>query len=563
MHRINQNLLGILMGITFTITTTIGCSSKSSVQANLALINGKIWTVDKAQPEAEAVAVWNGQIIAVGTTAEIKTFIGDQTQVVDLKGKRVLPGFNDNHTHFVNGGFWLRGVKLKDAKSEDEFGQRLAAKSKELPPGAWITDGTWDHDNWPGGKLPTAELIDRYVPDRPVFVTRYDGHMSVANSMALKLAGVTAGTTDPPGGVIVRKPGSKIPAGVLKDEAQALVYRIIPNPSEAELRQAIEAALAEARRVGVTSLKDMNLNPSNLRIYQDLLQEGKLTARLDGHWPLSRWKELAEMGIKQNFSDQNWIKIGGVKAFVDGSLGSSTALFFEPYVQDATTSGVYVTQPDVLKQNILAADNAGLHVAVHAIGDKANSVLLDIYAEVIKKNGHRDRRFRIEHAQHIHPDDFKRYAELGVVACVQPYHAIDDGRWAEKRIGPERIKTTYAFRTFLDSGVKMCFGSDWTVAPLNPILGVDAAVTRRTTDGANPDGWFPEQKITVEEAIEAYTQTSAYAAFDESIKGSITPGKIADMVVLSQDILAIPVNDIVTTEVVHTIVGGKVVYSKE
>ncbi|MFQ5633625.1 MAG: amidohydrolase, partial [bacterium] len=419
------------------------------------------------------------------------------------------------------------------------------------------------HDNWSGGNLPTAELIDQYVPDRPVFVTRYDGHMSVANSRVLKMAGITASTPDPPGGVIVRKPGTNEPAGVLKDAAQSLIYRIIPDPSDAEIKQFLEAAMAEARRVGVTSLQDMNFDARMLRIYQELLHESKLTVRIDGRWPLARWRDLADVGILRNFRSDNYLKIGGLKAYVDGSLGSSTALFFEPYTQDASTSGIFVTDPFTLRKDILAADSAGLHLAIHAIGDSANSFLLGVFAEAMAKNGPRDRRFRVEHAQHIHPKDFARFAELDVIACVQPYHAIDDGRWAEKRIGHERCKTTYPFRTFLDSGVKMCFGSDWTVAPLDPITGIDAAVTRRTLDGANPDGWFPEQKISVEEAIEAYTMTAAYAAFDDHLKGSITPGKLADLVVLSQDILTIPANEIVNTEVVYTIVGGKVVFEKE
>lgn len=558
---VNRIVSCLLINLVFLAITS--CSTKNLIEADLVLTNGKIWTVDKENPTAEAVAVWRDRILAVGSSKDIDSFIGDNTKVIDLKGKLVLPGFNDNHTHFVEGGFWMTGVKLKDAKDEEEFGQRLAEKSIELPEGVWITGGTWDHDNWPGGNLPTAELIDRYVTDRPVFVSRYDGHMSVANSTALKLARVTAATMDPPGGIIVRKPGSNEPSGVLKDTAQDLVLRVIPPPSEIEIRGALEAALAEARRVGTTSLQDMNLNPTTLRIYQEILHEGKLTARIDGRWTLKRWHELADMGIIKNFRDQNWIKIGGLKEYVDGSLGSSTALFFEPYVQDPSTRGVYTTQPAELKRNILEADRAGLHLAIHAIGDSANSVLLDIFDEAIQKNGPRDRRFRVEHAQHIHPQDFKRYADLGVIACVQPYHAIDDGRWAEKRIGHERCKTTYAFRTFLDSGVKLSFGSDWTVAPLDPILGIDAAVTRRTTDGANPDGWFPEQKITVEEAIEAYTLTSAFAAFDEDIKGSISPGKLADLVVLSQDLLTIDPNAIPETEVLYTIVGGKVVFAKE
>lgn len=533
------------------------------IAADLVLLNGKIWTVDRARPEAQAVAVWRGRILAVGSNDEIRRLIGDSTQVIDLGGKLVLPGFIDNHTHFLSGGFWLGEVKLKDAKNEEEFGQRLAAKSRELPPGAWITGGTWDHDNWPGGRLPTAELIDRYVPDRPVFVTRYDGHMSVANSLALKLAGITAATPDPPGGVIVRKPGTREPTGVLKDAAQSLVERVIPPPSEADIRRALEAALAEARRVGVTSLTDMELTPTTLRIYQDLLAEGKLTARIDGRWPLRRWKELADLGLRRHFSNDHWISIGGLKGMLDGSLGSSTALFFEPYAQDPSTRGIYVTPYEEMKRLVIEADRAGLHIAVHAIGDRANSEMLDIFAEAIRQNGPRDRRFRIEHAQHIHPKDFRRFAELGVIASAQPYHAIDDGRWAEKRIGRKRCETTYAFRTFLDHGVKLTFGSDWTVAPLDPILGIDAAVNRRTLDGANPQGWFPEQKITVQEAIEAYTLSNAYATFDENVKGSIAPGKLADMVVLSQDILTIPPTEISKTEVVMTIVNGKVVYEKK
>ena len=528
----------------------------------MLLTNGKIWTVDPSQPVAEAVAVWHGKILAVGSTADLVQLAGPATKVMDLQGKLLLPGFSDNHTHFLSGGQWLSGVKLKDAKDEREFGERLARKSAELSAGAWILDGTWDHDNWPGGNLPTAALIDQYVSDRPVFVTRYDGHMSVANSLVLKMAGIDANTPDPPGGVIVRKAGSNEPAGVLKDAAQSLVWRIVPEPSREEIEQALLAAMQEAARVGVTSLQDMNLTSETLSIYQDFLRQGKMTVRVDGRWPLFRWRDLAKLGISKNFRDGEWLKIGGLKGFVDGSLGSSTALFYEPYVQDASTRGIFVNDPQTLRRTIIAADSSGLHIAVHAIGDSANAYLLEVFAEAIEANGGTDHRFRIEHAQHIHPNDFTRFADLGVIACVQPYHAIDDGRWAEQRIGHERCKTTYPFRSFLDNGVKMTFGSDWTVAPLDPILGIDAAVTRRTIDGANPDGWFPEQKISVEEAIEAYTLSAAFAAFDEDIKGSITPGKLADMVVLSQDILTIPANAIVNTEVLYTIVGGKVVFEK-
>lgn len=559
----NQKIkISLFVFCVFGACALFSCQKNDAVKADLLLTNGKIWTVDPSQPVAEAVAVWHGKILAVGSTADLVQLAGPATKVMDLQGKLLLPGFSDNHTHFLSGGQWLSGVKLKDAKDEREFGERLARKSAELSAGAWILDGTWDHDNWPGGNLPTAALIDQYVSDRPVFVTRYDGHMSVANSLVLKMAGIDANTPDPPGGVIVRKAGSNEPAGVLKDAAQSLVWRIVPEPSREEIEQALLAAMQEAARVGVTSLQDMNLTSETLSIYQDFLRQGKMTVRVDGRWPLFRWRDLAKLGISKNFRDGEWLKIGGLKGFVDGSLGSSTALFYEPYVQDASTRGIFVNDPQTLRRTIIAADSAGLHIAVHAIGDSANAYLLEVFAEAIEANGGTDHRFRIEHAQHIHPNDFTRFADLGVIACVQPYHAIDDGRWAEQRIGHERCKTTYPFRSFLDNGVKMTFGSDWTVAPLDPILGIDAAVTRRTIDGANPDGWFPEQKISVEEAIEAYTLSAAFAAFDEEIKGSITPGKLADMVVLSQDILTIPANAIVNTEVLYTIVGGKVVFEK-
>ena len=545
---------------------SIGLSSYSQtttplVQADLVLLNGKVWTVDPAQPEA--VAVWNERILAVGPTSQIETLVGASTKVIDLRGRRAVPGFIDNHVHFLSGGFWLAGVHLKDARSEVEFGKRLARESAELPEGAWIVGGAWDHENWPGAHLPTAEDVDHYVPDRPVFVKRYDGHMSVANSLALKLAGITAGTLDPPGGVIVRKPGSREPTGALKDTAQDLVRRVIPPPSHEENRRAIEAALAEARRFGVTGIHHVSLGAPALRVYQELFEEGKLTTRVNGHWPIAQWRDLADLGIRRNFDSNDWIKIGSLKGMMDGSLGSSTALFFDPYVQDPSVTGVYVTRPEVMRGLVLEADRAGLHIAVHAIGDKANSDILDIFAAAIEANGSRDRRFRVEHSQHIHPKDFERYADLGVIASVQPYHTIDDARWAEKRIGNERCKTSYAFRTFLDSGVKLSFGSDWTVAPLDPVLGIDAAVNRRPLDGAHPGGWFPEQKISVEEAIEAYTLTSAYSSFDDDDRGSITPGKLADIVVLTRDILAIPPGDIPSVEVAITIVGGRVVYEAQ
>jgi predicted amidohydrolase YtcJ len=532
------------------------------VQADLVLSNGKIWTVDRENPQAEAVSVWNGTILAVGSTHKMQALIGPGTEVIDLGGNLVLPGFSDSHTHFVYGGFHLMGVDLKDARTEQEFGELLAAKSKELPGGAWITGGNWDHDKWPGGNFPTKELIDSYVPYRPVLVDRYDGHMSVANSLALERAGITAGTPDPLGGIILRQPATGEPAGGLQDTASKLVETIIPPPTRAEVRQAIEKGLEHARQHGITCIHQVDLAPLHLQIYQELLEEGKLTSRIYGFTPIGSASSLVDLGIQRNFHHKHWIAVGGVKAFVDGSLGSTTALFFDPYVQDPSTAGIYLVDPQELSEQLLEADKAGLQLAVHAIGDRAIHELLDMFEGLIAENGPRDRRIRVEHAQHMPADGFARFARLGVIASVQPYHAIDDARFAEKRIGLERCKTTYAFNSFLENGVTLAFGSDWTVAPLDAIWGIYAAVTRRPLDGSYPEGWFPEQRISVKEAIKAYTLNPAFASFQMDSRGSVTPGKLADLVVLSQDILSIPPEAIQDTEILYTVTNGQVVYAK-
>lgn len=547
----------------FWLIFSWGCTGKAPVPADLVIENGKIWTGDKENPQAEAVAVLKGKILDVGSNKEIQKLIGPQTQVIDAEGKRVLPGFCDSHTHFVDGGFHLMGVKLKDAQSKEEFGRRLAQKSEELPPGAWITGGNWDHDKWPGGDLPTAEIIDKYVPDRPVLVSRYDGHMSVSNSAALEMAGITAQTEDPPGGIIVRDPETGEPTGVLRETAARLVSRIIPPPKREEIKKAIQKALEHAREHGITTVHQVDMTPTNLEIYQELLDKGQLTSRIYGFIPIAQRHRLIELGIHRNFNNKNWIAVGGVKAFVDGSLGSSTALFFKPYEQNPSTCGIFVVEPEKLKKQMMEADKAGLQLAVHSIGDRANAELLDMFEQIVEENGPRDRRFRVEHAQHLRPADFERFDELDVIVSVQPYHAINDARFAEKRIGKKRCETTYAFQSFLENDVRMAFGSDWTVAPLDALWGIYAAVTRRPLDGSHPEGWFPEQKISVEEAVKAYTFNPAYASFQEDIKGTLSPGKLADMVVLSQDILTIPPEKIKDTEILYTITNGQIVYQKE
>jgi predicted amidohydrolase YtcJ len=535
------------------------------VAADLVLLDGKIWTVDPARPEADALAAWHGRILAVGSNADVRRLIGPKTRVLHLHGRRVLPGFYDSHVHLLSSGLRLAQVALKDAPDEAEFGKRLRAFDRRLSRERWLLGGEWDHDRTFGGRLPDAALIDRYVADRPVFLRRYDGHLGVANTRALRLAGIDARTVDPPGGVIDRKPGSKEPTGILRDNAMRLITRLIPPPSEEEIAEAVRAALAKARALGVTSVQDMDGNAAAirrrlLRQYQYLARRGHLTLRIDLRWPLAEWKDLAALGIEAGFGD-DWVRIGGLKGFMDGSLGSSTARMYEPYRNEPGSTGVWVTPPSRMQKLIEEADRAGLSVAVHAIGDRANAELLDIFAAVARKNGPRDRRFRIEHAQHLRPQDYARFKEYGVIPSLQPYHAIDDGRWAEGRIGSKRCASSYACRALLDAGARVAFGSDWSVAPLNPLLGIDAAVNRRTLDGKHPNGWFPKQRIGVVQAIEAYTLTSAYAAFQEKDRGSLEVGKLADLVVLSRDILAPAERDhIAETRVLMTVVGGKVVH---
>jgi hypothetical protein len=387
--------------------------------------------------------------------------------------------------------------------------------------------------------------------------------MALANSVTLRLAKITKETIDPPGGTIVRNPKTGEPTGVLKDAAMTLVWPLVPEPSDAEYDEALVAAMKEAARVGVTSVQDITAW-SHYEVYRRFRFANRLTVRIYARTPMSQWKRQADLVARQGAGD-DWLRLGGLKAFIDGSLGSTTALFFEPFTDAAHTSGLMADDniPEgTLKKNIKDADKAGLQCSIHAIGDKANNLTLNYFEEVARENGTRERRFRIEHAQHLLASDIARFSKLGVIASVQPYHAIDDGRWAEKRIGPARIKTTYPFRALLDAGAMLVFGSDWSVAPLSPILGIHAAVTRATIDGRNPRGWVPEQKISVEEALRAYTSSSAYAEFGERNKGTLEAGKLADVVVFSQDIFRINPDEIRKTAAAYTIVGGRVVFGK-
>src|ERR1700678_1384582 len=551
-------VLGCVLGWPF------GLFAQTKPAADLIIQNAHIWTVDPSLPEAEAVAILGDRIVALGSSAQVDAWRGPQTHVIDAGGKRLLPGFNDAHVHFTDGGSQLDSVDLKDAISPQEFARRIVARAAKTAKGEWVLGGDWDETKWNPAELPTKELIDAVTPETPVAVNRYDGHMVLANSLALKLAGITAQTPDPAGGVIVRDRAGN-PTGALKDAAQDLLFKAVPALSHDQRRRAIERALQHAASLGLTSVQHMNPDYADIAIYSELLDEGKLTTRIYAAPLITQVDDQTKIGIRRAFGGP-YLRIGAVKAYADGSLGSSTAYFFEPYSNQPGNRGLLSDEmhPIALMQDrMMRADAAGLQICTHAIGDGGISAILDLYTQIEKEHGSRDRRWRIEHAQHIAAKDFDRFARLHVIASVQPYHAIDDGRWAEGRIGHDRATRTYAFRTLLNQGVRLAFGTDWDVAPLNPMLTLYAATTRATLDGNNPNGWFPEQKLTIKEALEAYTMGSAYAEFQENEKGSITPGKLADMVLLNDDILSIDPVKIRDVRVLKNWVGGHLTYDAD
>ena len=546
------------------LAAALALPSLSSAQADLIVRNAHIWTVNPQQPQAEALAVLNGRFVAVGTEAAVMRWQGPHTRIVDAKGNRLLPGFNDAHVHFSDGGAGLSAVQLTGVTSLEEFVQRIAAYAAHAPKGEWIRNGYWDETKWSPAKLPTRQDVDAATPDNPLILDRYDGHMVLANSKALALAGITSKSPDPPGGLIVRDAAGQ-PTGALKDAAIELLRRVVPPLDAAQRRRAIERGLQEAALRGVTSIQDMSLDYGDLAVYSRLLEENKLSVRVYGAPLISNVEDQAQLGLGHAFGGPS-LRIGALKMFADGSLGSRTAYFIQPYADEPGNRGLLFS--DMLPlikagQRLARADAANLQVCTHAIGDAAVKTVLDLYQVVEKNDGPRDRRWRIEHSQHLSPSDFDRYAQLHVIASVQPYQAIDDGRWAEVRIGHERASRMHAYRTFLDHGVRLAFGTDWPVAPLDPVLTLYAAVTRATLDGKNPQGWFPEQKLSIQEAIAAYTMGSAYAEFQERDKGSIEPGKLADMVLLSQDVLNIAPAAIRDTHVLRTWLGGVDIYDSE
>jgi len=560
----NKRLPLLLAGYSLILLLVTACGKEEQPLAELPLVvadkvylNGRIWTGAEGAAEfAEALAIEGDTFLAVGGNEEIQRMIGTDTEQVDLGGKLVVPGFIDNHTHFILSALAMQRINLRDADTPEEFSRRIAEQANAHP-GEWIIEGSWDHELW-GGDLPTRQWIDEQTPDTPVFVLRLDRHMALANSAALRLAGIDDETESPEGGAIIRDEQGQI-TGLLKDGAMQLVERVIPPPTEEQVDAALAAASELALSKGVTQVHDMG-EWGHLQAFQRARNSGSLRLRVYEFAPIDHQVELSDY-IAAHGRGDDWLRWGGVKGFVDGSLGSTTAWFSEAYTDAPETSGLTMTDLDVLAGQITAADKAGLQVAVHAIGDRANDWLLDTFANVMETSAAGDQRFRIEHAQHLTAESIPRFARLGVIPAMQPYHAIDDGRWAEKRIGPERIKTTYAFKSLLDAGAWLSFGSDWAVAPIDPLVGIYAAVTRRTIDDMNPDGWVPKQKISVADALRVYTYNNAYAGFQEDRLGILAPGFLADFVVLSDDVFELDPVEIQHVTVQRTVVAGQDVYT--
>jgi len=532
------------------------CGSK----ADIVIQGGPVWTglsTGRGQPGAVAIAA--GKILAVGDSAQIARYVGSKTEVLRANGGLIMPGFADGHTHFVDGGFQLASVDLRDAASPQEFVRRLKEYAAHLKPGEWILGGDWDHTLWRGAPLPRHEWIDSVTPNNPVFISRLDGHMALANGAAMRAAKVTSATRAPVGGEMPRDAKGE-PIGIFKDNAEGLIDAAIPAPSAEQEDSAVARALAHAASLGVTATANMSASWANLAAYKRMERAGRMTARVILYIPIDQWHAVAD-SVRTGAGD-DWVRIGGLKGYMDGSAGSRTAYFFEPFSDSAGYYGLMRQPESEMRAWVGAADSAGLQIAVHAIGDRANAIILAIYDSVTHAHGPRDRRFRVEHAQHLRPQEVPLFGPRRVVPSMQPYHAIDDGRWVEQRIGPQRIKTTYAFRTLLDTEAPLAFGSDWTVAPLDPMLGVYAAVTRRTLDGKNPGGWVPEQKISVGEALRAYTYGNAWATFNEQKWGTLAPGRFADIVVLDRDPFVVPAESLGTIKPRFTVAGGKVVYRK-
>ncbi len=539
--------------------------------ADLVLTNGRIYTLTAEQPWASGVAIRGEKIVFVcDSSVDLQSWIGPQTRVIDLKNRFAMPGFNDAHVHLAGAGQGMLEVKLEGAASLVEFQQRIRARLQEFGPGEWLTGRGWDHTLWPVKNFPSRHDLDAISTDHPMFFYRVDGHVAVANSRALALAQITRSTPDPPGGHIERDPQSGEPTGMLEeDAAMDLVFDRIPPISPPQRRRSFELGIDEAARYGVTSVQDYsvrvapdndNFGWDNFLVLRELRREGKLKIRVSEWLPfeasLVRLEEMRDAGG----ANDPWLRTAAVKAFLDGSLGSRTAALLAPYWDDPSTSGILRMDPKQLEQMAIERDRAGFQLAFHAIGDRANHLALDVFAAVRAANGLRDRRDRVEHAQVVALHDLGRFAALDVIPSIQPSHLLDDERWAEERLGPERIKGAYAWHTLEKSGAYLAFGTDFPVESINPLRGIYACISRELPGGGPLGGWHPEERLKIDQCLRAYTIGSSYAEFEEGRKGTLAPEMLADIAVFPEDITQMPVRDLLSTPVSLTITGGRIVY---
>jgi len=530
----------------------------------IVYLHGRIYTNDPAQPWADAMAVRDGKIRCVGKIDYILLECGGNdpsAETIQLKGKFLMPGFNDAHVHLGSAAADMLSVQLNGVTTIEELQKRIADAVAQRKEGEWITGSGWDHTLWADKKFPNKEQIDTVAPKNPVFLVHVSGHVAVANTLALQHGEIKDDTPNPPGGMIERDADGEATGMLEEDSAMSLVSARIPDLRSDQRRRGIQMVLADAAKNGVTSAQD-NSDWSDYLIYVQLKEEGKLTLRITEWLPfMESMDNLLNMRAQGGTTDP-WLKTGAIKGFIDGALGSRTAAMLASYSDQPSTSGILTNEPDKLRAMAIERDKAGFQINFHAIGDRANRVALDVFEAVAKTNRPRDRRDRIEHAQVIAPEDLPRFAQLKVIASMQPSHETSDMRWAGSRLGPDRARGAYAWASLEKSGVRLAFGTDYPVEPINPMRGLYACVTREFPEGGPSGGWQGQEKISLEDCIRAYTSGAAYAQFEEGKKGELKPGEYADFIVLSNDLTKIPPQQYTKTTVLLTVVGGRTVYEQ-
>lgn len=554
--RINIHVQGWLSIVLICIF--VHCN-RNHVEADLVLKNGKFYTVCQLKSQVQAIAIKSDRILYTGSNREIDRFVGEKTRIIDLEGQFGCPGFNDAHVHLFEGGYHVTKVDLRGIDTIREIQRRILRAIRRLSPGGWIIGQGWDQNLFPGGQWPTRRSLDVVSPNVPIFLERACGHSALVNRKALQIAGIDKDTPNPPGGEIVKDPITGNVTGILKESAVQLVSQYIPPPSEGEMERAVETALGQIAQFGITSIQD--LSPKDAYdIYEKFLKNEKLTCRVSIWFPLQEDLE-PYLKLHQKYKSP-MLRFGILQGACDGNMGSYTAYFQQPYSDEPWIEGLPQMSREDLNYYVINTDRAGYQMGIHAAGDRAITMVLDALTLSQRVNGARDSRHRIEGVRVINQHVLSRFNELGVVASMQPISCVEDIHWAEKRIGMQRCRYTNAWKSLKSHGAILAFGTDWPYMPLNPMLILYTAITRQDTSGYPPGGWFPEEELTVKEAIEAFTLGSAYAEFMEKEKGSLEPGKLADIVILDQNLLEIPPEEILQTEVVYTILGGKVVYQR-